>query len=183
VAVFDVSIWEELRGAVKPQVDRLVAKLQDDVVRDYSLAEFRETKPIPWQFFEILNQRASDWVQTVYELNCSAQKANGKDLTPEFNRAVWAFCIEQFILGTNDVTDILSASEKGLLRLLLCAVGSPPKRRRTLRVDQKNCCLEVRRRGFESWRSKLVGIPSSTEKALIEQTSAIAQSQSAFFLV
>jgi hypothetical protein len=165
VVVFDISIWEELRDVVQPQIHRLVMELQHGGGRDYSLAEFREKGPIRWQFLEIMNQRASDWVQKVYDLNSSARKAAGKDVTQEFNRAVWAFCIEPFILGSKDDTDILNATEKGLLRLLLCAVGSPPERRRELRVSQKDCCLQVRRRVFESWRSKLIGIPSSLEEA------------------
>ena len=45
------------------------------------------------------------------------------------------------------------------------AVGSPPEKRRALRVNQKDCCLQTRRRVFEAWRSKLIGVPSSMEEA------------------
>src|SRR5262249_40078847 len=43
-----------------------------------------------------------------------------------------------------------------LLELLLCAVGSRPEIRRSLRVSEKNCCFAVRREILETWRSRLL---------------------------
>jgi hypothetical protein len=33
VVFFDVSIWEEMRGTVQPQLHRLVMEMEDGVVR------------------------------------------------------------------------------------------------------------------------------------------------------
>src|ERR1039458_5960071 len=50
----------------------------------------------------------------------------------------------------------------GLLELLLCAIGSPPEKRKLLRVSDKSWCLDVRSHIFEAWRKKLLHLQSLT---------------------
>lgn len=161
---YDVSIWEEIRTTVRPEMDRLVGSIKGEIPNDRSLAEFQGSRSIPWQLSQIMEQRANVWVQAVYDLCCDARKKTGGELSADFDRAVWAYCIEPFIMGEKE-SDILRHTGSGLLELLLCAVGSPPGKRGALRVNQNDCSLQVRRTIFEAWRSKLIRVPSSREEA------------------
>jgi hypothetical protein len=162
---YDVGIWEEIKSSVSREIDRLVESIKREISNDLSLAEFHGNRSIPWQLSQIMEQRANVWVQTVYDLCCDARKKTGRELSADFDRAIWAYCIEPFIMGEKD-SDVLRHTGSGLLEPLLCAVGSPPEKRRLLRVNQKDCCLQTRRRVFEAWRSKLIGVPSSMEEAV-----------------
>jgi hypothetical protein len=161
----DVSIWEEIRSTVRWEIDRLVESIRTEISNDVSLAEFRGNRSIPWQLSQIMEQRANVWIQSTYDLCCEARKRAGKELSADFDRAMWAYCIEPFIMGETE-SGVLGNTGSGLLELLLCAVGSPPKQRHLLRVSQKQCCLSVRLNVFEAWRSKLIGVPSRREEAV-----------------
>src|SRR5215813_8042394 len=83
---------------------------------------------------------------------------SGGGITAEFDRAIWAYCIEPFIMGPpTPYGDSPRTSE--LLELLLCALGSPPERRMSLKVSQKNCCLDIRNKVLETWWRKLHHLP------------------------
>lgn len=158
---YDVSIWEGIRATVRREMDGLVESIKREIPKDPSLAEFQGNRSIPWQLSQIMEQRANAWVQSTYDLCCDAHKKTGRELSADFDRAVWAYCIERFVMGETE-----SHMGSGLLELLLCAVGSPPEKRRVLSVNQQDCCLAVRRTIFEAWRSKLIGVPSSREEAV-----------------
>jgi hypothetical protein len=49
-----------------------------------------------------------------------------------------------------------------LFELLLSAIGSPPEKRVSLTVSQKNCCAGVRNKIFETWRCKLLHLPEGS---------------------
>jgi hypothetical protein len=101
-----------------------------------------------------MEQRANAWVQRVYDLCCDAYKNRGKAASEDFDRAVWAYCVEPFIMGQKEA-DIHHQAMSGFLELLLCAVGSPREKRRFLTVSQKDCCLQVRTNIFDTWNTRL----------------------------
>ena len=141
--VYDVSIWEQIRSVVRWKTDRLVGIVNKEILNDESLHEFQDKHPVPWQLQEIMAQRADAWVQRVYDICCDAYKERGKATSADFDRAVWAYWIEPFIMGEKQP----GGREYGvsmLLELLLCAVGSPPARRLSLKVSQNDCCLGVK---------------------------------------
>jgi hypothetical protein len=151
---YDVSIWEEIRFVVYRKTHNLLGKTQKEISNDRSLAEFQRERVVPWQLREIMAQRAEGWVQRLYEACCDAYKGRDKALSADFDRAVWAYCIEPFIMGEKPLrSDDYTVSP--LLELLFCAVGSPPEMRLFLRVSQKDCCLGVRRQVYETWYDKL----------------------------
>jgi hypothetical protein len=131
-----------------------VGNTQKETSNDRSLAEFQRKPPVPWQLAEIMAQRAEVWVQRLYDVCCDAYKNRGKVPSEDFDRAVWAYCIEPFIMGDRP-SGSRDYTVSPLLELLLCAVGSPPERRRDLRVSQKDSCLHVRRQIYEGWYDKL----------------------------
>jgi hypothetical protein len=113
-----------------------VETIREEISGDILLAEFQSKQPIPWQLKEIMEQRANAWVQSVYDLCCDARKDCGKGASADFDRAVWAYWIEPFIMGEKEA-DIYDPTMSGFLNLLLCAVGSPPEKRPSLKVSQK----------------------------------------------
>ena len=54
----------------------------------------------------------------------------------------------------------------GFLNLLLCAVGSPPEKRPSLKVSQKQCCFDVRTKVYETWYDKLHHLPPRINEAV-----------------
>ena len=163
--IYDVSIWEEIRTSVERKIDRLVDSIKNEISTDRSLAEFQGKQPVPWQLREIMQQRGNGWVQRVYDLCCDAYKIGGKTPSDDFDRAVWAYRIEPFIMDWKE-SEILSYKGSGLLQLLLCAVGSPPEKRNLLKVSQKECCLAVRLKLWETWRAKLFHLPPRNNEAV-----------------
>ena len=116
-------------------------------------------------------QRAEAWVQRLYEACCDAYKGGDKAPSADFDRAVWAYCIEPFILGEKPLrSDDYTVSP--VLELLFCAVGSPPEMRRLLRVSQKECCLAVRRQVYETWYDKLHHLTPRINEAIRVMASA-----------
>src|SRR5215472_17435428 len=104
-----------------------------------------------------MQQRAESWLQRLYDSCCDAYNAVGKQPSVEFDMAVWTYCIEPFIMREQVKDDDYRGS--ALLNLLLVAVGSPPERRRLLRVSQKDACVAVRGRVWEIWHDRLHHLP------------------------
>ena len=119
---YDVSIWEEIRSFVSRKTDRLVESINQEIPKDASLGEFQGKHPVPFQLQQIMEQRANAWVQRLYDSCCDAYKSGGKTLSAEFDRAVWFYRVEPFIMGETD-SQIHSGTMGGFLNLLLCAVG------------------------------------------------------------
>ena len=135
---YDIGIWEEIRSTVSWKTHGLVENINKEIPKDRSLAEFHGKQPVPWQLRDVMEQRANAWVQRIYGICCGAYKNSGKALSPDFERAVWAYCIEPFIMRQRE-NDIHHETMSGFLELLLCAVGSPREKRRFLTVSQKDC--------------------------------------------
>jgi hypothetical protein len=161
---YDISIWEEIRSIVSWQTGQVIASINREISKDTSLVELQGNQPTPWQLKEIMEQRANAWVQRVYDLCCDAYKNRGKAVSEDFDRAVWEYCVEPFIMGQKEA-DIHHETMSGFLELLLCAVGSPRERHRFLTVSQKDCCLDVRMNVFETWDARLHHRLSRREEA------------------
>jgi hypothetical protein len=112
-----------------------------------------------------MEQRANAWVQRLYDLCCDAYKSHGKTLSADFDRALWAYRVEPFIMGETD-SQIHDQTMAGFLNLLLCAVGSPPEKRALLKVSQKRCCFDVRRKIYETWYDKLHHLPPRINESI-----------------
>ena len=138
---YDITIWEAIRAAVRRQAEAFRYRIERAIVNDVALSEFR-SDPVPWQMAEILRQRADSWVTELYRICCDVQRSHGGGITGEFDAAIWAYCIEPFIMGPPPPYGDSSRTSE-LLELLLCAIGSPPERRISLKVSQKNCCLNI----------------------------------------
>lgn len=178
---YDIGVWEEIRSRVSRKTDLLVEDINKEIQKDRSLAEFQTQQPVPWQLREIMVQRANAWVQRAYDLCCEDYKNSGKALSADFERAVWAYCIEPFISGEKE-DDIHCQTMSGFLELLLCAVGSPREKRHLLRVGQKKCCLDVRGKISETWYQKLHQLPSrigEVPEALSRQASEVRDANAA----
>jgi hypothetical protein len=139
---YDVSIWEEIRFTVERSTARLVESIQKEISSDGSLAQFHDKQPIPWQLTEVMKQRADAWVQRLYDLCCDAYKRHGKTPSAGFDRAVWAYRVEPFIMGETD-SQIHDQTMGGFLNLLLCAVGSPPEVKECPRVTAVQAPVDV----------------------------------------
>jgi len=173
--IYDIRIWEEIRNIVTPKLDVLVLIVKNEISKDSSLAEFQGTEPIPWQLAQIIEQRGEAWLQRLYDVCRNVYKSKGKTPSEGFNRAVWAFCIEPFVMD-GDPERILSYEGSGFLQLLLCAVGSPPERRKLLKVSQKNCCLTIRAKLWKEWRDRLHWVlPRTDEPGLSSVRSGVIE--------
>jgi hypothetical protein len=155
---YDITIWEQIRTRVERCTRTLVEDIGSQIARDLSLLEHHGSYPVPWQLGEIMQQRAQSWIQRLYDLCCDAYERMGKELSVEFDKAVWAFCLEPFVMKEVE-TNSYGYKASTLLELLLCAVGSPPEKRNLLKVGQKDCCLTVRLHIFETWYDKLHHLP------------------------
>jgi hypothetical protein len=134
------------------------------------------------QLRQIMEQRANAWVQRLYDPCCDAYKSRGKTLSADFDRAVWFYRVEPFIMGEND-SQIHSGTMGGFLNLLLCAVGSPPERRRSLTVNQKECCFGVRSKVYETWYDKLHHLTPRINEAIRVLSAAKAMERRAARIV
>lgn len=160
--MYDVSIWEEIRPSVQSQTNRLIDTVRNQVATDSCLAEFRG-ETLPWQFGTVLQQRANSWVQKLYEICGQARDATGKPRSPEFNWSIWAYCIEPFVLGGTPEPGTYAKSP--LLNLLFHAIKGEPNPPGGLALGQRDLCLNIRNKVWETWRAKLLGIPSRREQA------------------
>jgi hypothetical protein len=170
---YDVSIWKEIRSIVSWKADRLVESINQEISKDTSLAEFQGKHPVPLQLQQIMEQRANTWVQRLYDPCCDAYKSRGKTLSANFDRAVWFYRVEPFIMGEKD-SQIHNKTLGGFLNLLLCAVGSPPEKRPSLTVSQKQCCLDIRTKVYEVWHDKLHHLPPRIKGAAAAMAQASA---------
>jgi hypothetical protein len=163
---YDISIWEKIISIVSLKTAQLVEEINKEISKDTSLVEFQGKDPVSWQLEEIVEQRANAWVQRVYEICRDAYKSHGDAPSADFDRAMWAYCINPFILGEKDTqihdmdqdekdAQIHDKTISGLLNLLLCAVGPPPERRALLTVSQKQCCIDVRNKIRDTWWDRL----------------------------
>ena len=162
--VYDISIWEEIRSTVKWKMDELVEKLLREIPGDLSLTEYHGKQPVPWQLREVMRQRGNAGVQNIYNLCCEARKDTTNAPSPDFDRAIWAYCIEPFIMGERRSTS-QPYNMSPLLDLLFCAVGVPYENRGSLTVSQRDSCLEVRRVIYETWSDQLHHRPSRLNEA------------------
>ena len=159
---YDITIWEEIRSAVRGKRDGLLETINTEITKDLSLAEFQGKQPVSWQLRQIMEQRANSWVQKLYEFCCEVRKGTGKEVSADFDRAIWAYCIEPFIVGEQRIGFDYKMS---LLDLLFCAVGSPPDKRESRKVSQVECCLDVRGEVSEKWYYQLHHLPSRMEES------------------
>src|SRR5438270_2494023 len=159
---YDITIWEEIRSAVRGKRDGLLETINTEITKDLSLAEFQGKQPVSWQLRQIMEQRANSWVQKLYEFCCEVRKGTGKEVSADFDRAIWAYCIEPFIVGEQRIGFDYKMS---LLDLLFCAVGSPPDKRESRKVSQVECCLDVRWEVSEKWYYQLHHLPSRMEES------------------
>jgi hypothetical protein len=96
---YDIIIWEEIRSVVSWTTDRLVESINKEIPKDTSLAEFQGKYPVSSQLRDIMEQRANAWVQRLYDLCCEAYTSRGKTVSADFDRAVWFYRVEPFIMG------------------------------------------------------------------------------------
>ena len=163
--VYDIRFWEEIRSVAKYKLDELVRDVRAEIARDLSLAEFRGKQAIPWQLREVMKQRADSWVARVYEICCEARKEKTKAPSLDFDRAVWAYCIQPFIVGEkHELSERYSMSP--LLDLLFMAVGVPYDKRDSLTASHKDTCLSVRGSICDFWYSRLNHTPSRLDEAV-----------------
>ena len=160
--MYDIRIWEEIRDRVEWKESQLSETIKKEIAFDRSLQEFKGSDPVPWQLRQIMQQRAESWIQRLYHFCCDAYKGVGKETSLEFDMAVWAYCIDPFIMRE---AKNLGYRASELLELLLCAVGSWPEIRSLLRVSQKDCCIAVRSQVWEVWHERLLHIPSKWHEA------------------
>ena len=99
---YDVSIWEEIRSIVSWKTARLVENINREISKDSSLAEFQGKHPVPLQLQQIMEHRANAWVQRLYDSCCDAYKSRGKTVSADFDRAVWVYRVEPFIMGETE---------------------------------------------------------------------------------
>jgi len=161
---YDIVIWERIKNSVEWRTASLVEDIHKEISKDHSLLELQGMYPVPWQLTEVIQQRAESWVQRLYDACCDVYKRSGNQLSVEFDRAVWAYCVEPFIMREMQ-TNAFGYRASKLLELLLCAVGSPPENRRFLKVGQKDCCLAVRNMIWQRWHDKLHHLPSTIDEA------------------
>ena len=161
---YDIVIWERIKNSVEWRTASLVEDIHKEISKDHSLLELQGMYPVPWQLREVIQQRAESWVQRLYDACCDVYKRSGNQLSVEFDRAVWAYCVEPFIMREMQ-TNAFGYRASKLLELLLCAVGSPPENRRFLKVGQKDCCLAVRNMIWQRWHDKLHHLPSTIDEA------------------
>jgi hypothetical protein len=163
--IYGVEVWEQIRSVAERKTQAVERDIRAEIAGDLSLRQLHDITPIPWQLREVLKQRAESWIQRLYDTCCEVQKSIGGELSIEFDRALWAYLIEPFILREVQTSpDGYKASK--LMEFLLCAVGSTPEKRRSLRVEQKNCCVVVRNEVCNTWRAKLHRIPSEIDGSL-----------------
>ena len=99
---YDINIWEEIRSILSWRAALLVESINQEIPKDTSLAEFQGKHPVPLQLRQITEQRANAWVQRLYDACCDAYKSRGKTPSADFDRAIWFYRVEPFIMGETD---------------------------------------------------------------------------------
>lgn len=161
---YDIGIWEQIRSTVQWKTCSLERDISKEISTDKSLCDFHSLYPVPWQLKEVLKQRGNNWIQRLYGPCCDVYRNGGKEISLEFDLAVWAFWIEPFITREVQTTEDGYRASR-LMELLLCAIGATPEKRRSLKVGQKDCCVAVRNELCQTWFDKLHHRPSRIEEA------------------
>lgn len=161
---YDIGIWEQIRSTVQWKTCSLESDISREISTDRSLRDFDGLYPVPWQLREVLKQRGNNWIHRLYSPCCDIYRNSGKEISLEFDLAIWAFWIEPFITREVQTTEDGYRASK-LMELLLCAIGSTPEKRRSLRVGHKDCCVAVRNELCQTWHDKLHHRPSRIEEA------------------
>jgi len=156
---YKLEIWERIRGRAESRIRRLVKAIQGRVLTDKSLVEFRDFRPVPWQFFDVLAKRADEWVRQVYGICLAEWSAVNERETQDFRRAVWAFKIDPFI--NQHLPDLLlrAAGFKTLERQLAIRgelKGYMPERHPILTPIVLRC-WKVNENVRSHWKQQLVG--------------------------
>jgi hypothetical protein len=151
--LYDEGIWKEIGALVEFRTSRLLKVIQEEITGDRSLDGLPSKQAI-------VRQRADAWVQRVYDSCCDVYVQLGKTISPDFDRVVWAYCIEPFIL--KDVESADSAGSQGLLELLRYATACPREDWCSPRVGNKGWCYGVRFDLFEAWQKKLLHLTTLT---------------------
>ena len=181
--LYDERIWREIQATVEPKIAGFLTKVQREIAADRSLDRLPSKQQIIWQ-------RADKWVQCVYDICRDAYRGCGHEISIEFDRVVWAFCLEPFILADEGravsnrlrLKFVLQGSTEepwrkvyipSLLELLLPSIGSSPEKDRSLQVRDKHSCLNIRTRLYETWRKKLLRLTAHTQ--LEEAAAALSR--------
>lgn len=162
---YDIAIWESIRFRVQQMTFTLVKEINKEISTDLSLRDYWEEYPVPWQLKEIIQQRAESWLERVFAVGRDAYVSKGKETSSEFDRAIWAYHIEPFIMREVTVNEF-GYKTSVLSELLLCAVGSAPEKRNRLKVGQKDCCLTIRNKILETWYDRLHHLPPRINQAI-----------------
>jgi hypothetical protein len=163
-SIYNIAIWEAIRHRVESTIKTLAENIKLEISRDWSIIELQGLDPVPWQLREILQQRADSWIQRLYDICCDVHKRYGNQISQEFDRAAWAYCIEPFIMREVQANEFAYRAS-ALMELLLCAVGSPANKRKLLKVVQKDCCLSLRLKVYENWHHKLHHLAPKIDQA------------------
>jgi len=142
---YGIAIWEQIRSKVEWKTRTLEKDINEEISNDRSLRDFHRVYPVPWQLKEVLKQRADNWIQRFYRPCCDVYREVGEEISVEFDRAIWTFWIDPFIMREVQTTEDGYRASR-LMELLLRSVGSTPEKRRLLKVGQKDCCVAVRTR-------------------------------------
>jgi hypothetical protein len=179
---YDERIWKEIELKVERRMAEFLTTTREEITNDRSLDRLPSKEQIIWQ-------RADEWLQRVYDICGDAYRDCGHEISVEFDAAVWAFCLEPFILSEEDrplsprvrLHSVLACDAvepckadyvPSFLELLLCAIGSPPEKRRSLRVSEKQSCLTIRSHLHEAWWNRLLPLAALTQ--LEEAATAMA---------
>ena len=154
-AEYDESIWKEIGGDVERRARALRTTLLREVVDDHS------PKGLP-DLQQILGDRAESWVQRHYEMCCAVYKNLGKEISIDFDRVVWSFCIQPFILDEPRAPDG-SIHAPGLIELLLWACGAWPEGRKRQSSADEQWGLTVRLHIWDAWQKKLLHLRGLTQ--------------------
>jgi hypothetical protein len=180
---YDERIWREIEATVEPKMAGFLTKIQREIAGDRSLDRLPSKQQIIWQ-------RADAWLQGVYDICCDAYRNCGHEMSIEFDCAVWAFCLEPFILVEEGrpvsnrvrLQTVLSRTLEepwgavyipSLLELLLFASGSPPEGSSSSQHKDRQNCLNIRYHLHEAWRKKLLRLTTPTQ--LEEAAAALSR--------
>jgi predicted Rdx family selenoprotein len=174
----NVAIWEQIRDKVEPSIAAWVDQITKSIHADKSLGRFRTTRPIPRQFYEILDGRANAWVSEVHKLCLDAQNCPNDAETDDFIRAVFDFVIEPFIdeqlpdlllraAGFRDMERQLTKRGEVELKAYL------PERCASLTVTA-SVCQQVQEKVRSRWMQALRGRKTSS---VAVDTAPVAESE------
>jgi hypothetical protein len=164
-----LAIWEEIRDQVARRIAALVQKISRNLPKDKTLARFRTTRPIPRQFYEILEERANAWVSEVHKLCLEAQNCPNDSETDDVRQAMFDFVIDPLI--DEQLADLLlrAAGFEALERQLAKRGDRElraymPERYASLKATASGC-REVKEKVRSRWMQELSGRSPSNREA------------------